>query len=281
MPDAGSTIRAFSSEKPAPDSIAGGVPVRVRKARQTRQPLSRASVVAGTNAADVIAEARRTGEPSRSGDSHRSSSRRCWRRSRCRRSAAPTRPAPTPQPAERLGLSLRGGGRDRAGNGERGEGKSGNPGLDRHEKLHPVEAAPLWSACHLGRRRFRIRFESSPAGTSCSGIIVIVITDDLERADQAWGRPKASSRIEVIDLGEQFAERARAVIEQAFGLSRPEACVASPTAPAGCRSCACQANGAGPLRGRAGDNPFPSRCCRGRKLGDRLSAHAVADIAPA
>src|SRR4051812_10036444 len=59
-----------------------------------------------------------------------------------------------PAPAERLGLSLRGGGRQRAGNGKRGEGESGDFGLDRHGKLHPFAGGTVVVRIPLGRSQF-------------------------------------------------------------------------------------------------------------------------------
>ena len=41
-------------------------------------------------------------------------------------------------PAKALGFGLGGGGSDAAGDGQRGEGERCNPGLDRHDKLHPI-----------------------------------------------------------------------------------------------------------------------------------------------
>jgi hypothetical protein len=48
---------------------------------------------------------------------------------------------------EAMGFSLGGGGRDAAGDSEGNDSESGNPGLDRHGILHPVENGPLWAAC--------------------------------------------------------------------------------------------------------------------------------------
>src|SRR5450631_1952715 len=60
-----------------------------------------------------------------------------------------------PAGAERLGFGCGGGGRDAAGNGKGGESERGNSGLDRHEKLHPVERGPAWSECPVGRGLFK------------------------------------------------------------------------------------------------------------------------------
>src|SRR5258705_3527054 len=103
---------------------------------QNRQPIK--SEIAGTNAANVVAVDVEPGGPAaaaiavvvtvvRGGDGAADN--------RGADEAGSNAPAPT----ERLGLSLRAGGRHRAGNGKRGEGDSGNLGLDRHEKLHPFE----------------------------------------------------------------------------------------------------------------------------------------------
>src|SRR5882672_3144465 len=70
--------------------------------------------------------------------------------------------ADAPAMVEAMRFGGRGGGCDGAGDGKRGNGESGNPGLDRHDDdLHPVECGPLWSACRLDGgfsipvRRFR------------------------------------------------------------------------------------------------------------------------------
>ena len=174
VPDAGSTIRAFSSENQSRIWIAGWGTGSRQESASNQAPLSRASVVAGAHAADVIAERVELANPAAAaitivvvavigGDraaDDRGSDEAC---------------ANAPAPAERLGLSLRGGGRDRAGNGERGKSESGNPGLDRHDKLHPVEAVPLWSACIFGRRLFDSgsnRTKVASAGCYCDGITI-------------------------------------------------------------------------------------------------------------
>src|SRR5882757_3528050 len=59
-----------------------------------------------------------------------------------------------PAEAEGFCVGLMRRGSERAYGNERGKGESGNPGLDRHGKLHPVECVPLWSACPVGRRLF-------------------------------------------------------------------------------------------------------------------------------
>ena len=70
-----------------------------------------------------------------------------------------------PTPAETLGFGLRGGGCDSAGNGERGEGEGGNPGLDRQRGSILMQAAivvrmPSWTGgC---RFRFESRYPNSP-----------------------------------------------------------------------------------------------------------------------
>ncbi len=56
-----------------------------------------------------------------------------------------------PQPRT---LGLRGwcGGRDSAGDGQRGEGERGNFSFERDEELHPVEGRPMWFARPLDGR---------------------------------------------------------------------------------------------------------------------------------
>ena len=46
----------------------------------------------------------------------------------------------TPAVMEAMGFGGRGGGCDAAGDGKRGNGESGNLGLDRHHDLHPGDA---------------------------------------------------------------------------------------------------------------------------------------------
>src|SRR5258708_6025209 len=62
--------------------------------------------------------------------------------------------ADAPAEAAASGLRLGGGGSEAATEGKRGQRESGNSGLDRHEKLHPVVSGPLWSACPVGRSLF-------------------------------------------------------------------------------------------------------------------------------
>src|SRR5207245_2771100 len=131
-----------------------GIPVRVKKTRQTRRSVSgsevvrlkksllkqrpgqpQKSVTAGADAADVIAESVELADPAAAaiavvvvtvvaggdgGADNRGADE-----------------AGSNAPAERLGLRL-GGGCDRAGNGKGSESESGELGLDRHGSLHPV-----------------------------------------------------------------------------------------------------------------------------------------------
>src|ERR1700731_2569302 len=138
----GSTARPFSSGRPA-DWIrvdAGSL-------------LSRSSVVAATKAADVVAVGIELANPAaaaiaviviaivrsdRAAD-HGGADEAC---------------SDAPAEAGTLGFRLGGGGSHAAGDGKCGEGESGNSGLDRHEKLRPVERGRSGSARPVGRSLF-------------------------------------------------------------------------------------------------------------------------------
>src|SRR5712691_109469 len=130
--------------------------------------------------------------------------------------AAPSRPAPI-TPAAAPGLCLGGGGCDGAGDGEGSERKCCNFGFDRHDKLHPIEGGPLWSAYPVGRR-------VSGSGSNPGSKFVIqlfysyyrLLTESMSAGISARRAVRKRSRIEFVDVGEQFAERACALIEQAL-----------------------------------------------------------------
>jgi len=123
----------------------------------------------------------------------------------------------------------------------RGEGRERcNSGLI-DMKTPSVESGPLWSRVPVGRSVCDFRFESGDRNFEAK--IFYIITDGYLAIRQPVGARKRR-RIKFIDIGEQFAERAGAVIEQALAFFRRGQC-RIPGGAAGMKSWACQANGAG------------------------------------
>src|SRR6266567_3012841 len=99
--------------------------------RQTRSPRRNSVVIAGAHAADEIAVSVELADPAAAavavivvpviGGDRAADDR-----------GTDEAGAHAPAPTERLGLSLRGGGRDRACYGKGSKGERGNPGLERH-----------------------------------------------------------------------------------------------------------------------------------------------------
>ena len=112
----------------------------------------RASVIAGADAADIVAVGVELANPGAAAIAVVIIS--VIARSDCAadHSRADQRAADAPAKASCL-CRLRAG-CDAAGDGKGGKRECGNFGFDRHRKLHPVAGGPLWSACPVGRRLF-------------------------------------------------------------------------------------------------------------------------------
>ena len=216
MPNAGSTARAFSSEA-CPGHDRDGYRFASRK-RVRQKVFSRSSVVAGADAAHVVAVGVVLRDRAAAaiavvivavvagGD--RAADDGC----------ADEAGSDAPAKAETLGNGLGGGGSDTAGDGKRCQGEGGDFGLDRHEKLHPVERGLSWSACPVGRSFLQ-------AGSKTAALIpgngnYVVITVCYGNEGSALWAIRERRRIEFIDITKQFAERARAMVEQAFAFLR-------------------------------------------------------------
>src|SRR5579863_7206273 len=143
-----------------PQSVAS----KAHREWQAARPRPAVSVVAGANAADVIAEGVELTNPAAAaiaivvvavvviaivgGD--RAADNR----------GADDAGADAPAQTKWLGLRLRGGGCNAARDGERGKGESGNFRLDRHEKLHHVWGGYVVVRDTRWTERLRVRFEA-------------------------------------------------------------------------------------------------------------------------
>src|SRR5436189_736656 len=152
-------FRAKACPGPDPEWI----PVRVTKTRQTQNALSRSSirssvVVAGANGADVVAVNIELANETAAAIA--AIIRAIVRSDRAADDCGPNQAcADAPAEAAASGLCLGGGGSEAAGEGKRGERESGNSGLDRHEKLHPVVGGRCGSHAQLdGACSIPVRF---------------------------------------------------------------------------------------------------------------------------
>src|SRR5258706_6603052 len=130
-------------------------PCRTQDPHQLSRSSNRSVVIAGANGADVVAVSIELANEGAAAIAAITIKRAIVRSDRgaddC---GADQAGADAPAEAAASGLCMGGGGSKAARQRKRGQRKSGNSGLDRHEKLHPVVGGPLWSACPVGRSPF-------------------------------------------------------------------------------------------------------------------------------